>query len=404
MKVLFLGAAKHQTPIIQLAKEKNISTVSLDNRPENPGHLISDKSYTNISTTDISSVLNIAKQEQINGIIGFGSDIAAKTASKVSQSLELAGASEKTIDIFTNKYLFRNFLHQHQLQRSIFYHKFNYTELESSYSDLKNRMQKVVIKPIDSAGSKGVQVIELSKVAFKDFTSSFEFSQAKEVIIEEFVEKKGPQICGDGFIYKGKIEFICFGDGHFYEPRLSMAPYGETFPSSHPEQVLEKVKSKIEKILVKGGYTDGVFNFDVIIETNSEPFVIEIGPRSGGNYIPSAIKYFSSVDMINIALETALGIPPQLPLISKYSTKCIACYMVHSKDPLTYQGLSLDEKLQEKVIEINEYVSHGFKLMAFKDSSHVVANLILEFQTFEEMNSFFPNIYKMVKFKEQNAC
>lgn len=58
----------------------------------------------------------------------------------------------------------------------------------------------VMVKPVDSSGSKGI-----SKVFDKDgLTDAFHFalsySRLKIVLIEEFIEKVGPQIGGDGFL------------------------------------------------------------------------------------------------------------------------------------------------------------------------------------------------------------
>ena len=44
-KILFLGGAPFQVPIIENANEMGFTTICVDNRRNNPGHKIAKKSY-----------------------------------------------------------------------------------------------------------------------------------------------------------------------------------------------------------------------------------------------------------------------------------------------------------------------------------------------------------------------
>ena len=118
----------------------------------------------------------------------------------------------------------------------------------------------------------------------------------------------------------GKLKFVCYGDGHFYNDSKFLAPFGETFPSKHTEKTLLKVSNKLEEILSTNSSTNGPFNLDVIIDYQNNPFVIEIGPRNGGNYIPTAIKLKTNIDLISATVELALN--RVLNDISKKTNNC----------------------------------------------------------------------------------
>ena len=77
-KILFLGGAPFQVPIIKKANEMRFTTICVDNRKNNPGYKIAKKSYIE-STINKLEILEIAKTEQISGIISYGSDVALKT-------------------------------------------------------------------------------------------------------------------------------------------------------------------------------------------------------------------------------------------------------------------------------------------------------------------------------------
>lgn len=59
-RVLFLGGAYAQIPIIQEAKNRGWYIITCDYLPDNPGHKLADE-YYNVSTTDFQGVLELAK-------------------------------------------------------------------------------------------------------------------------------------------------------------------------------------------------------------------------------------------------------------------------------------------------------------------------------------------------------
>ncbi len=82
-KLLLLGAATFQIPPIKYALDRGYYVITCDNVPENPGHKLAHKSF-NTSTTDMEGILSIARQEDIDGIMTFGSDVSAPTAAEKS--------------------------------------------------------------------------------------------------------------------------------------------------------------------------------------------------------------------------------------------------------------------------------------------------------------------------------
>lgn len=401
MKILFLGAAKFQTPVIRLAKDEGHFTITLDNIPSNPGHRISDKSYDNISTLDIPEVLKVAKENEIDGILSFGSDVAMETVAVVAKELGLFGPTIESVNTLTNKYQFRSFLNDFNLQKETFYKIYRISDLDQLRDDLECFSdKKFIIKPVDSSGSKGVDEISFRDIHLcQKFSTAMSYSRSSAVIVEEYINKVGPQICGDGLILDGVIKFICFGDGVFYDTSNQKAPYGEKFPSSHEKSTLDKVKIKLEHILNKAGYLNGVFNLDVIIDQNHEPYVIEIGPRAGGNYIPSAIKYSTGTDLISASLNMALGLKlNDIDLSFSQEVKPVACYMMHVMSECRYEQVDIDKVFLDKLIEKNVYIEKGKTVTPFTSARDVIGNLILGFESINEMDKLYPLLNTHIKY------
>ena len=76
-----------------------------------------------------------------------------------------------------------------------------YENIETALIDLKQHHFKypIIVKRVDSSGSKGVGRIDCFEEAEEKIEYAMSFSRAKKIIIEEFVEKFGYQIAGDGY-------------------------------------------------------------------------------------------------------------------------------------------------------------------------------------------------------------
>ena len=108
-KILFLGGAYFQCPIIKKAIEFGYFTICMDNVECNPGHKIANKSI-NISTTKKKLVLRAAKENKVDAIISYGTDIAIRSQAYVCNKLRLKGPSLETANILTRKHKFRRLL------------------------------------------------------------------------------------------------------------------------------------------------------------------------------------------------------------------------------------------------------------------------------------------------------
>tara|TARA_B100001173_G_scaffold310764_1_gene326196 strand:+ start:565 stop:1758 length:1194 start_codon:yes stop_codon:yes gene_type:complete len=393
-KILFLGASGSQISPIQYSKSKGYFIITVDNVPENPGHKLSDE-YINLSITEKKDILQICLDRNIDAVIGYASDLAASTQAYISSNSKLIGPPLIATEILINKIRFREYLKENNLQR-IFFKRFFQNEVHKLKDVISSLPRsRYIIKPVDSAGSKGVYIFNKNDFDVTKAEESFNFSNKKEIILEEFLEKKSPQICGDGFIFKNKIIFIDFGDGHFHDFESSPVPFGETFGGSLSKNLYKKIELKIQEILSNIEY-EGPFNFDVFWLGGNNFFINEIGPRSGGNFIPNVIGLRNQFDFIGTLVEYYLGALPEFPKM--YSSDLFyASYMIHSKQEMIYSNISIHPELLNKIHSQRLFIQKGTKVNKFKSGNHSVGNIIFEFSTFEEMNETYKNIYNLIK-------
>lgn len=375
--------------------DKGYFSVVTDNNPYNPGHKLAHKSY-NISTRDTEGILSIARKENIDGVLSFGSDISMSAVAYISEKLGLPGNPSETIIKLTDKGEFRNLLKVTGIQNTEF-RIFNENEFMDANEYISKQNLPVIIKPVDSSGSKGVKIIRNSEEINISIMLAYKESFSKRIIVEDFFEKTGVQVCGDGYFENGKIKYIFFGDGHYYNDGLHMAPWGETFPSSYSLIVLNKVETKIESILCAAGFKKGPFNIDVLLN-DSECFIIEIGPRSGGNFISRAIKLKYGVDLVQAGVESALDKDWVLETSISEISNFYGCYMIHS--PFE-SGKLINYKISDELVgsacEINNYIDSGNYVYPFLTANMAVANVIFKFNSYKEMISTYADIHSHIK-------
>lgn len=391
-KVLFLGGAPTQIPPIKYALEQGHHVITLDYLPENPGHKLAHK-YYNLSTTDKEAVLEVARAEKINGVVAYASDPAAPTAAYVAEKMGLPGNPYESVEILARKDLFRNFLAKHN---------FNVPRSKAFYNEGEAKLWldeigvPVFIKPVDSSGSKGVTHLQNAE----DFSSAFEhalkFSREKKVVVEEKIVRKGYQVDSDIFMANGDIVFWAWGNQHQDHACHPYAPVAISYPSVLPDEVQQKARDVVSSILKTLGFMLGAFNVEFVVDADGEIWVIEIGPRNGGNLIPQVLKYGTGVDTISATVDAALGLPLQQTM-QKPVKGCWSSIIVHAREAGRFKNLWLSDRAKEYIVEQDVQVKPGTQVNVFSGSHDTLGTMILKYPSQEEMLDMVDNMERDIR-------
>ena len=185
-----LGGSIYQTYAIKAARDMGYYVITCDYLPDNPGHKYAHE-YHNVSTTDKEAVLALARELKVDGIVAYASDPAAPTAAYVSEKLGLPTSPYKSVEILSKKHLFRQYLAEHGFNVP---KAKSYRTYEEAVSEIDTFKLPVMVKPVDSSGSKGINKVT-DKSQLKAFVeNALSYSRDKIFLIEEFIVKNGPQI------------------------------------------------------------------------------------------------------------------------------------------------------------------------------------------------------------------
>ena len=394
-KLLILGAMEMNVHLIQRAKEMGNYVITVDYIPENPGHKLADEAYFD-STTDLDAVLKLSKKLNIDGIMTYNSDPAAPTAAYVAEKLGLPGNSYQSVKIMSEKNLFRDFLISNGLNAPKFG---NYLNIEDALCHINDFSFPIIIKPVDSSGSKGVTVVNNVKDIQKAIECALEKSRSKKFIIEEYIEPVGKQLHGDGFVQNGKVVFLHLGDHHFDSTINNLVPYSTTYPTEHPVEIINACKNQIQDFMSKVGFMNGGFNVELRISNkDNKLYIIDIGARNGGNFTPKVIEYGSGFNFLDRAIKIALGENIDDIKMTDKVSNFVSYLILHSDKNGVLNNIVLDKMIEDRIIEKHIYLKSGDKVETFLGANAALGVLIMKYESREVMDEIvekFPSLYKV---------
>ena len=395
-KLMLLGGSEQQVVAITKAKDLGYYTVLCDYLPDNPGKAFADKYYS-VSTTDKEKVLQVAISENINGILAYASDPAAPTAAYVAEQLHLPGNPYRSVEILCNKDKYRAFL------KSNGFHTPNckcFDNISEAEDSLKKRELKfpVIVKPVDSSGSKGVSLInDIDSINPEVLERSFSYSRCKRIIIEEYVEKYGYQIAGDGLSIDGKLVFRYFANDHFDKKSPNpFVPVAASFPYFQPPAIQDKIHGEIQRLLTLLNMSTCTYNFDIRIDKDLNVYLMEIAPRNGGNFIPNVIKHATGVDLVDYSVKAAMGsqvCPPENATPKGYWSY----YTIHSYKSGILKQISISKEYEKCIVESYIVSNPGEYIEEYTGANKKIGCLVMKFDSLDEMLKMMDNSEQWIK-------
>lgn len=300
-KVMILGAGVYQLPLIKKAKELGIYTIVVSIPGDYPGFNYADKVYY-INTTDIETVLAVAQKEQIDGITTCGTDVAIATIGVVCDAMGLKGISKEAAIKSCNKSLMKDALMEGGVRcaKGI---KMSITDrLEEAKAICDSLTYPVVIKAVDSSGSRGITVVKCEDEIESAIESVKKVTRCETYLIEEFLS--GDEIGADAFVLDGKVRFILPHGKYVYFAETGV-PVGHYLPYEN-EEISRDTIEQVEKAILALGYDNCAVNADIMIH-DEKAYVIEIGARAGATCIPELISIYQGYDYYEKILRAAMG-------------------------------------------------------------------------------------------------
>lgn len=397
-KIMLLGGSAQQVVAIKTAKNLGYYTVLCDYLPDNPGQYVADK-YYNASTTDVEAVYQIAKDEQVDGILAYASDPAALPAAIVAERLELPTNPVKSVEILGLKYPWRQFLHKHGFACPKFFSFHPDTSFDEIKANCTDFTFPVVVKPTDSSGSKGVTRLDSWEGFEKAVAWADSYSRNKVLLIEEFIQRGFPSVIGgDIFVWDGKVvlygEMECLRD----TLRSPLIPIGEKKPLCVNEKQKANIYDELQRVVTSLDIRFGELNTEIILDKNDQVHFLELGPRAGGNMIPIQLSDAFGIDLVKANVQAAMGVKPDfLDKPVKELPGCYVHYVLHSYEVGVFKGIAIDESISKNVYRQVIYKNEGDPVEVFDGAGKALGIVFLHFDNAAQTEHFCKNHDTLIK-------
>ena len=376
-KIMILGASILQVPLIKKAKELGYYVIVLDMNSNAIGVKYADE-FFEVSTIDIDKVLEVAKQIKPNGIVTAATDMPMRCIGKVNDELGLNGISYDVAINSTDKFEMISKFKMHNVPSPWFYCVDSIEELNYVASQIK---YPVIMKPVDSSGSRGVVLVRTYDEMSSNFFYSKQHSKNGKVLIEEYMI--GKEISVEVLVENKKIfivtmtEKITSGSPHFVE-------IGHIQPARFNKKIKNNIVCVVENAIKALGIDNGAAHVELMI-TEDGAKIIEVGARLGGDFITSDLVPLSTgVDMLQNVIRIACG--EKINVKKKINKVAIIKFLYLNNGTISSISGVEEAKEIKNVKEVCVLKNVGDEIQGLKSSTDRIGYIIVQAKNLNEAN------------------
>lgn len=344
-RILVLGAGPAQLGLHRAARERGLYVIACDRDPTAVGFEYADRRAV-VSVEDESAVSQLARAEQVSGIIAPGIDwpvaIAARVAAHAGLPHPLA---PKAAALAVLKHRQRKELDEHGVPQPRW-------ELTTGATD--GLPFPSVVKPVDRQGQKGLSVVAERKLLGEAIARAVETSRTGLALVEELVP--GPEVTVNAFSVGGRFNPLTVTDRLTADGPAFGVALAHAWPSVHDVDEAVDIARRAADAL---GVTDGPTYTQIVLGPEG-PRVMELAARLGGGHDAELCRAALGIDLNGLALAAALGEPIEIPEPEPAGGACVR-FLVPPEGVLEEIG-GLEEALAvDGVVDARVYRSAGWR-------------------------------------------
>ena len=351
-KLLILGGAAIHSKLVKAANQMGVHTIVADYLENSPAKKIASESVM-LSITDIDELERYCREQKVDGVLNMCIDPAQRPYSELCERLGLPcyGTPEQFF-IMTDKHAFKDFCQKNGVDVIPEYTEEDVRRGEAEFP--------IMIKPVDSRGSRGQTVIYTAD----DLDASIEFAKSEssgdDVIIEKFMGG-----CQDFsmtyFVVNGKPYLTRTCDRYLgkEEDGLNKQCICCVGPSKHTNLYLDMVHEKVVEFIKRLGIINGPIFMQGFIDGNTVRFY-DPGLRCPGGEYEALLKELTGADVMSLLVEFALTGKIERP--KKFNDSLFRLNGYHTIQlPITARAGTISVFDGTDEISANPYVNTSFK-------------------------------------------
>lgn len=371
-KLMIMGAGIYQVPLIKKAKEMGIYTIVVSIPGNYPGFALADQViYEN--TVDYDRVLEVARREQIDGIVTAGTDVAVITIGKVCDELGLTGISFEAARIASNKIRMKKKYEEYGVRTA----RFREVSFEDDLNEKTAELNfPLIFKAVDSSGSRGIIRVN-SREEFENARNIVrENTRADHFIVEEFIE--GKEFGAQAFVYHGEVQFILPHGDYVFQGDTGV-PIGHFAPYDLDSETVADAKIQLEQAIKAMGLDNCAVNADFILK-DGRTYVLELGGRSGATCLAELVSIYYGFDYYKKMIQAALGEEVEFPTDHAVPN---ASMLLRSEKDGVIRSIVNQNIPDDDICEIQFDYQEGDSVKKFHVGPHRIGHVITKGKTLE---------------------
>lgn len=299
-KLLILGATYNEIVIIERARKNGVYTIVTDNNldySKSPAKLVADEAW-DISWSDIDSIAIKAKGAGVDGVLAGFSEFRVENMIKLCQRLNLpCSLTLEQLEITRDKVRFKQLCKKYDIPCVPDY-------------DIEDTIKfPVIVKPVDRAGSIGINVANSPEQLEQYYKYAESLSLSGKVIIEDFISD-GIKVDFYYYALSGVITLLATSDTIMCDG-ISAAPILQkawVFPSKYENEYLMNIDGKVKTMLRELGIDNGYITISSFYRAGNFYF-FEAGFRLSGEMSFNFYYNISGHNYIDMLIDFALNNP-----------------------------------------------------------------------------------------------
>ena len=401
-KLLILGGNAPSIDIVEAANKLGVYTIVTDwyDTKKSPAKLVADE-YWNEEIFKPEIIAQLIKEHHVDGVLTGFTDSYLLQYQKIC---ELSGlpcyATKEVFETTMDKARFKQLCRDYDVPVIPEY------DLVSFDPNTISENHKIIVKPVDNSGSRGVILCEKSEEFDHCLEFALSFSEKKQVVIEKFMEMDS--ISASYTIQDGVVSLSTLNDRYVHKAKGAAAvTCMGIYPSKYYDSYIEKVDGKMKNMYQKAGLRNGVVAVQFFTNGN-EYYVMEMGHRlSGGQHYTYSMQE-NGISALDCLIHFAVtGRMADFSIAEKDNaqfkhTYCHLFILGKQAKIAKFEGLDYISNIPE-VIHLIQMKNVGDMIGADGTSAQKVISLHLKLKDRNDLSRIIKDIQREFHFYDENG-
>lgn len=375
--LLSVAAGVAQAPLIKDIANLGVRVIAMDQDASAPGFEFACEFFV-ANILDADEIVRVARLCKVTGIVCISCDAALPAVVTACQELGLSSLTPDVVAMSGSKRQQRQALSDAGLPMPWFAVLSHVQEIKAIEPARKGI--RVVVKPVDSSGSRGVSLVDWPKPLDHAVTQAMVFSSVGEVLVEAYIE--GIEYSVEAWVSGGEISILACSEKVRTDPPY-LLDREVHFPPIAPDCTVHLIKEQARLAIAACGYNDCPVHLECIV-SGDQAYVVELAARGAGFRVFSDIlKHVSGVDIARACVDTAIGVVPDLQ--SRHEPECASLVFIDPVPGELIEIRGLDEaRSVPGISEIMVYPKPGESMNELRSGAdragHIIAFAETAFQ------------------------